>query len=56
MQGTAGSLIGFACAPGTTASDGTGRNGLYTKHLLQNITKPNQEIQDVLIDVNKGVY
>jgi uncharacterized caspase-like protein len=55
MHATAGSLIAFACAPGTSASDGTGRNGLFTKHLLLNITKPNEEVQDLLIDVTNGV-
>ncbi len=55
MYGTAGSLIAFACAPGTTASDGAGRNGLFTKYLLKNITRPNEEIQDLLIDVTNGV-
>ena len=28
----AGSLLAYATAPGTTASDGAGENGLYTKH------------------------
>ncbi|CAF4038809.1 unnamed protein product [Adineta steineri] len=55
MYASAGSLIAFACAPGATASDGSDRNGLFTKHLLQNITKPNEQIQDLLIDVTKGV-
>ena len=37
-----GSLIAFACAPGTKADDGQKgqRNGLFTKHLLKHITNP----------------
>ncbi|CAF3463969.1 unnamed protein product, partial [Rotaria sp. Silwood2] len=41
----AGSLIGFACAPGTQADDNEKQaNGLYTKHLLEHIVKPNRDI------------
>ena len=55
MKTRGGSVIGFACDPGKTASDGSGRNGRYTKHLLMNITKPNEEIQDLLVYVTDGV-
>ena len=52
----AGSLIAFACAPGTVAIDGKGqRNGLFTKHLLKYITIPNEDIRMILSDVTKGV-
>ena len=52
----AGSLIAFACAPGTISIDGRGqRNGLFTKHLLQHITTPNEDIQMILRHVTKGV-
>ncbi|CAF3891943.1 unnamed protein product [Rotaria sp. Silwood1] len=52
----AGSLIAFACAPGTIAIEGQGqRNGLFTKHLLENIKKKNEDIQMILRDVTKGV-
>ena len=30
-----GTFIAYATSPGSTAADGTGRNGLYTKHLLR---------------------
>ncbi|CAF4968174.1 unnamed protein product, partial [Rotaria magnacalcarata] len=34
MDGKAGTLIAFACAPGTIAQDGTNeQNGLFTKYL-----------------------
>ncbi|CAF1596056.1 unnamed protein product [Rotaria sp. Silwood1] len=52
----AGSLIAFACAPGTIAIEGQGqRNGLFTKHLLENIKKKKEDIQMILRDVTKGV-
>ncbi|CAF3988907.1 unnamed protein product [Rotaria sordida] len=52
----AGSLIAFACAPGTIAIEGKGdRNGLFTKHLLKYIKTANEDIQLVLRDVARGV-
>ncbi|CAF4994682.1 unnamed protein product, partial [Rotaria sp. Silwood1] len=52
----AGSLIAFACAPGTIAIDGRGEeNGLFTKHLLKHIKTPNEDIQMMLRDVTDGV-
>ena len=35
-----GTLIAYATAPGRTASDGDGRNGLYTKELLAAMRLP----------------
>lgn len=46
MNAATGSLIAFATAPGSEAADGTGRNGTYTKHLLQSL-------QDVDTDILK---
>ncbi|CAF3329042.1 unnamed protein product, partial [Rotaria sp. Silwood2] len=52
----AGSLIAFACAPGTGAIENRGqRNGLFTKHLLQHIKTPNEDIQMILRVVRRGV-
>lgn len=34
MEAPSGTFIAYATAPGTVASDGQGRNGIYTKHLL----------------------
>jgi hypothetical protein len=52
----AGSLIAFACAPGTIADDGKEqRNGLFTKHLLKHIATPEEDIQMILRDVTNGV-
>ncbi len=35
-----GTYLLYSAEPGKTASDGTGRNGLFTEALLQNIKKP----------------
>jgi hypothetical protein len=35
-----GTLLAYATAPGNVAEDGTGSNGLYTKHLLSELQKP----------------
>jgi uncharacterized caspase-like protein len=40
LQGAHGSLIAYATAPGTVASDGSGRNGVYTEHLLKHLSTP----------------
>ena len=50
-----GTLIAFATAPGSTAADGGGRNGLYTQHLVQEIPKPNAPIEDVFKSVRAAV-
>ncbi|CAF4089199.1 unnamed protein product [Adineta steineri] len=57
MSPKAGSLIVFACAPGTVAYDGEAEetNGLFTKHLLKHIKTPNEDIRMVLADVTDGV-
>lgn len=39
-----GSIIAFATAPGSVASDGVGENGLYTQELLKAIKTPGLEI------------
>ena len=53
----AGAYIVFACGSNQTASDGeiTDRNGLFTKHLLKHITKPNKDITQLFRVVTNGV-
>lgn len=52
-----GSIIAYATAPGSTASDGDGKNGLYTQELLKAIKTPGLEIgmvfRRVLTNVKK---
>jgi hypothetical protein len=55
MDAPAGSLIAYATAPGQIAADGEGRNGIYTKHLLRNISVPGLAIEDALKRVRIGV-
>ncbi|NOT86263.1 MAG: hypothetical protein HOP02_16115 [Methylococcaceae bacterium] len=58
MSGPNGAIIAFATAPGNTAADGSGRNGLYTKHLLKHMVTPGISIEQVFkrvrIDVDKA--
>ncbi|GHT85537.1 hypothetical protein FACS1894137_09940 [Spirochaetia bacterium] len=41
------SIIMYATAAGKTASDGTGRNGLFTQHLLTNLKTPGLDVKEV---------
>lgn len=50
-----GTFIGFAASPGSIASDGSGRNGLYTEAILKNIIKPNLTIDQIFNAVNAYV-
>ncbi len=50
-----GTLLAFATAPGSVAADGVGRNGVYTKHLLANIERPDLSIEEVFKQVRIGV-
>lgn len=40
-----GTLVAFSTSPGQTSLDGTGRNGYYTRALLQHIATPNLLIE-----------
>src|SRR5258706_1229471 len=50
-----GTLLAYATAPGNTAIDGEGANGLYTQHLLREIKVPEAKIDDVFKRVRLGV-
>jgi len=43
----ADSIIVYATSAGSTAADGTGRNGLFTTHLLNNLKTPGLEVKEV---------
>jgi len=43
----ADSIIVYATSAGQTASDGQGRNGLYTSQLINNLATPGIEVKDV---------
>jgi len=51
---TSGTIIAFATAPGKTAADGQGQNGLYTQELVKQLVVP-QRIEDVFINTRNAV-
>ncbi|MBX2884803.1 MAG: caspase family protein [Granulosicoccus sp.] len=55
MDAPGGSIIAYATAPGDVALDGNGRNGVYTKHLLNNMEKPGMPIEQMFKKVRIGV-
>ena len=55
MDAPTGTLIAYATAPGSTASDGTGRNGLYTEAILESIKIPGITILQVFQNVRSLV-
>ncbi|CAF0919599.1 unnamed protein product [Adineta ricciae] len=57
MPAKVGSLIAFACAPGTTADDGRDGevHGLFTKYLLEHLKTPNEDIEKLLRRVRNDV-
>lgn len=55
MRRAMGSFIAYATAPGSVASDGNGRNGLYTQELLKAIRKPGLTIEQVFKEVRQNV-
>lgn len=55
MDGPVGSLIAYATAPGSVAADGTGRNGLYTRHLLNALDQTGLTIEQTFKVVRNEV-
>ncbi len=55
MKRARGSFIAYATAPGSVASDGSGRNGLYTQELLKALRKPTLTIEQVFKEVRMNV-
>ncbi|MBO4771265.1 MAG: caspase family protein, partial [Bacteroidales bacterium] len=51
-----GTLIAYSTAPGKTAADGDGDNGLYTEQLAKAITVPNIKIEEAFKQVRSEVY
>ena len=48
-------LLAYATAPGNTAADGEGANGLYTENLLRELKVPEARIEDVFKRVRLNV-
>ncbi|MBU1231094.1 MAG: caspase family protein [Proteobacteria bacterium] len=55
MDAPTGTLIGYATAPDSVAADGSGRNGVYTQHLLREMRVPGQTIENAMKKVRIGV-
>jgi hypothetical protein len=55
MSSPSGTLIAYATSPGSVAADGFGRNGIYTKHILQNIRMPDLPVEIMFKRVREGV-
>jgi len=55
MDAPANTLLAYATAPGHTADDGDGANGLYTQHLLREMQVREAKIEDVFKRVRLGV-
>jgi hypothetical protein len=47
IDAPAGTLVAYATAPGSTASDGSGKNGLYTGQLLKHMRTPSIGVEEV---------
>lgn len=50
-----GSLIAYATSPGNVASDGGGRNGLYTENLVRELSNRGTRLEDALKRVRLNV-
>ena len=50
-----GTLIAYATAPGSVASDGLGENGLYTQELLKALDQPGLKVEEVFKSVRRQV-
>jgi hypothetical protein len=55
IDAPSGTLIAYATAPGSVASDGNERNGLYTQELLKNMQIPGLNIEEVFKRVRISV-
>ena len=55
MSAPSGSLVAYSTAPGSVASDGSGKNGLYTEHLAKVIRQPGLPVEEVFKQVRAAV-
>lgn len=55
MQTPPGTTVAFAAQAGAVAEDGTGENGVYTKHLLRELKKPDLQASLVFQQVSQAV-
>ncbi len=55
MDAPSGTLLAYATAPGSVASDGSGQNAVYTKGLISTLKTPGLKIEDVFKRVRAKV-
>jgi len=55
MEAGRGTFVAFSTAPGSVAADGDGRNGLYTRYLLESLKQPDSDIDKVFRRVTAEV-
>jgi len=55
MDAPVGSIVAYATSPESVAADGTGQNGIYTKHLLKAMMIPGRSIEQVFKAVRNNV-
>jgi TPR repeat protein len=55
VEAPKGSYVVYATKPGSVASDGTGKNGLFTSKLLQYMQEPGLSIEQMFKKVARGV-
>ncbi|MEY3405863.1 MAG: hypothetical protein RL161_1293 [Bacteroidota bacterium] len=55
MKKARGAFIAYATSPGSVASDGSGRNGLYTQELMKAMQRPGRTIEQVFKEVRANV-
>ena len=55
MSSPSGTLVAYATAPGSVAADGFGRNGVYTKYILQSINVPDLPAEIMFKRVREAV-
>jgi hypothetical protein len=55
MDAPSGTVVAFATSPGSVASDGGGRNGLYSQHLIESVHEPGLKIEEVFKRVRAAV-
>jgi len=55
MDAASGTFVAYATAPGRTADDGTGANGLYTEQLIRYMRMPGLKVEDVFKRVRINV-
>jgi len=55
MDAPSGTLIAYSTAPGKVASDGQGRNGIYTKSFVKHMAEPGLTVEEVFKRVRADV-